>query len=292
MSDAKRWILVLVVPIMLGAAMAGCVGSGESAEAGDGDDGGVASSVPDEGFSSFDQALDADGEIVEPDPVQDEEIKAEVQGQTVDTPDYSAEHEFDVERETVEQVVVEASFSPEIPDYDEIKVRLLDPSGDEIEAATLSDTATEEVQEAQTEATLDTEDAEAGQWTVEVTGRGLRSASYDLTMRVRYTVQPDLTLKLLEPLEPVPVGSHDFVFLLYDGSEEPVTNASGSLESWMTSMDHGGNETGEEDPTHEEHGVYRGVISPSMAGEWEVRVDLETPGQDGIRFAVPVTIEE
>lgn len=289
-SRKPRVVLTIVVPLMLVAVpLAGCVGSGQTTDTGDaGDDDQGSSSVPEEGFASFDDAMAAEGQAIEADPLPTVEQKrseaVEVQGGVA----YEESYTFDVEREDVSRVFVEARLGQSVPETDTVTVTLLDPDGEEAASVTLQrSTTTAE----NTEAILESDNPRPGEWTVQVEGT-IISARYTVDMRVQYPTQPDLTLKLLEPLEPISPGSHDFVFLLTDGDEEPVTNATGSLESWMTSMDHGGNETGEEDPEHEEFGVYRGVISPSMAGEWEVRVELDTPDQEGIRFAVPMTVEE
>lgn len=281
MSPRQTLVTVSAI-LLLTAGLTGCIGSGESADAGPTQD---PSAIPDEGFASFEEAMATEGPAFEPSnsttkTMVKDSVSAEVQG-----PEYSQSYTFSVDNGSVTRAYVIAEFSPRIPDVEEITVSLTDPDGGQVASARLRATASGSDN---LRATLEAPDPASGEWQVTVQGRAA-GAAYSLEMKVDSTFVPDYNLKLLEPLAPIPAEMTDFSFLLYRDDETPVENGSVRIRSRMASMGHGTNET-EEDPLHDEFGVWRGKIHPSMEGEWIVHVKYKPPGKDPIPFEVPVQV--
>lgn len=102
-----------------------------------------------------------------------------------------------------------------------------------------------------------------------------------------------IQLKLFEPAtEGAPVDEVDVVFLLFDSeTDEPVTNAQFAPQSEYSencapshsfcaehpSMGHG--TSPEESPSHVNYGVYEGMTTISMNGDWRLNVNPEVDGQ-------------
>lgn len=103
----------------------------------------------------------------------------------------------------------------------------------------------------------------------------------------------DLTLKLLHPPDPnaAPVGKVPFTVLLYDAQQQtPVTDATTLIETWMAPHDGmGGHGTGaQEDPTHDAHGIYRGMANYAMEGWWWTWVNGTAPGYGDFSYKIDV----
>lgn len=85
----------------------------------------------------------------------------------------------------------------------------------------------------------------------------------------------NIQLKVLVPdtNEELSTGEQDVWILLYDEeADEPITDASVVIEGWMPQMGHP--TSPEEDPTHVDEGMYDGMTTWSMEGEWELRFDV------------------
>lgn len=96
-----------------------------------------------------------------------------------------------------------------------------------------------------------------------------------------------IMLKLLVPEDPqnVEEGEQPFVILLYDQeTDTPVTDAEVEHESRMPAMGHGGGD--EQNPTHDQYGVYDGTINPIMPGDWVVNVDVYPQDGEAHRFQI------
>lgn len=105
----------------------------------------------------------------------------------------------------------------------------------------------------------------------------------------------NLKLKLLDPAHPddSETGKEALVLLLYDAAGEAVTSGSLDLESWMPTMGHGAH--GEEDPVHQDHGEWGGVTNFTMNGSWEVNLTLTLPAdgtEDTYRWQIPFQVGE
>ncbi len=95
----------------------------------------------------------------------------------------------------------------------------------------------------------------------------------------------NIQLKVLVPEtnEELSTGQQDVWILIYDDAEdEPITDASVSIQAWMPHMGHGASP--EENPTHVNDGMYNGLVTWSMDGEWEMRLDI-TIGNDVLYYA-------
>lgn len=99
-----------------------------------------------------------------------------------------------------------------------------------------------------------------------------------------------LRLKLLEPAdEAVSTGELRVLVLVYDdGTDAPVTDADfgedrpqcGGSHGFCADMPEMGHGTSpEEAPVHVEHGVYRGMTTISMAGNWTLHFRPQYEGQ-------------
>lgn len=99
-------------------------------------------------------------------------------------------------------------------------------------------------------------------------------------------------VKWLEPSTPdsVPQSQSAVWMLVYDSeADEPVTDAEISLGSWMPAMGHG--TSAEEDPTHQDFGVYRGVINPTMGGAWQLNLTVTLTSDGAHDFQMNYTVE-
>lgn len=102
----------------------------------------------------------------------------------------------------------------------------------------------------------------------------------------------NIQLKVLVPEtnEDLEQGEQDIWILLYDeDADEPITDASVAIEAWMPHMDHGASP--EEDPTHEGEGMYNGMTTWGMDGDWELRFDV-TIGNNVLHYAPNMTVGE
>lgn len=102
-----------------------------------------------------------------------------------------------------------------------------------------------------------------------------------------------IELRLLAPSDTtVETGETDIVFLLYDSqTDEPITNAEfepqdryqekcGSAHSFCAEMpDMGHGASPEESPEHVNHGVYKGMTTFTMDGEWMVNINPMVDGE-------------
>lgn len=83
-----------------------------------------------------------------------------------------------------------------------------------------------------------------------------------------------IRLKLLDPPNPEAIdeGGLPVIVLLYDSeTDEPVTDASFTIDAQMPAMGHG--TSPEADPTHERDGIYIGCTTISMPGDWLINLD-------------------
>lgn len=113
-----------------------------------------------------------------------------------------------------------------------------------------------------------------------------------------------IKLRLLQPSDTtVTTGEQDVTFLLYDSqADEPVRDAAfepqdrfdekcGPAHSFCAEMpDMGHGASPEESPEHVEFGVYRGMTTFTMDGEWRLNVNPEVDG-DVLEFDVDLTAE-
>lgn len=113
-----------------------------------------------------------------------------------------------------------------------------------------------------------------------------------------------IELRLLHPSDTtVETGEHDIVFLLYDSeADEPITAAgfepqdryeencapSHSFCAMMPEMGHGSSP--EASPEHQGHGVYRGMTTFTMDGEWRLNVNPMVDGEV-LEYDVALTAE-
>lgn len=99
-------------------------------------------------------------------------------------------------------------------------------------------------------------------------------------------------VKWLQPQTPdnVPKGKSEIWLLLFDSeADEPIREAALSMNSYMPAMGHG--TASEEDPTHQDFGVYQGVINPSMGGDWQLNLSVELSEGDTLDFTIDYTVE-
>lgn len=101
----------------------------------------------------------------------------------------------------------------------------------------------------------------------------------------------DLRLKLLVPstTDGLTKGEQEVVVLLYrDPDPTPITDAQVALAAQMPAMGHGTNP--EADPAHEAHGVYIGMTTWSMPGQWILNVDVTLSDGAVAAFDIPVQV--
>lgn len=277
-SREARSIPAPIATLLLVASLAGCLGAGQTPEA---------SQLPAEPsvrFGSFEEALAADGTAYQPVGVGGAESgSAGGCGHGVDGLDYETNHTFSVGSEHADQVAVRVSVNPVTPAH-RYEFTLRDPAGQVVDTATLN------VLNPESWLSTSNDDVPAGEWTVEVDGHGV-DVIYDVEWTVYYSVGPPLTLKLLEPLDPIEPGPAPFVFLLYEeDAKEPVEDADVGIRSRMSGSENTSDEE-EADPVHDDHGVYVGQIQPDRPGDWIVEVDLPFDGAE-IPFEPHVTVED
>lgn len=113
-----------------------------------------------------------------------------------------------------------------------------------------------------------------------------------------------IVLKMLKPSgESTSTGEHDVVFLLYDReADEPVTNAEfepqdsydtkcGPSHAFCASMPEMGHGTSpEESPQHVDYGVYKGMTTFTMPGDWRINVNPLVDGEV-LEYDVPLTAQ-
>lgn len=124
------------------------------------------------------------------------------------------------------------------------------------------------------------------------------------------TIQPTgdstVRLKMLVPAEKLVEGEgdQDVVFLLYDSaSDQPITDADFAAESecnsaskadrdafcaWMPSMGHG--TAPEVSPTHDAHGVYKGMTTWSMSNVWQLSINPRISDGTVLDFNVEICV--
>lgn len=101
-----------------------------------------------------------------------------------------------------------------------------------------------------------------------------------------------IEVKWLRPSTPdsVPQAQSEIWLLVFDSqADEPVTDATLTMESYMPAMGHG--TSAEEDPVHEDFGLYRGVINPSMGGQWQLNLTVQLGSGDALDFFIPYQVE-
>lgn len=97
-------------------------------------------------------------------------------------------------------------------------------------------------------------------------------------------------LKLLEPATTtgIEAGKLNLTLLLFDSqADEPVTNATMTLDARMPAMGHG--TSPEIDPAHEAHGVYQGLTNLVMNGTWVL--DLTADPGDGTNLTWSIEVQ-
>lgn len=128
-------------------------------------------------------------------------------------------------------------------------------------------------------------------------GGDLQIASFEDALSAGGTVaEPEATdssirLKVLQPasLSGLSEGEQTFTILLYDEAEEtPVTDAEVGIEARMPAMGHG--TSPEEDPVHQGEGIYQGMTTWSMPGDWIVNFDVVLADGTSLAFSVDATV--
>lgn len=238
-------------------------------------------------FSSFQEAMDADGETYEPDEAAIKTTESASGSFDAAVPVEEAQSEsmpFDVPEADGTEATISAEITSSGTGSDEITVSVRDPDGQEQASFTL--TAGEKPSD-----NVTISPGTPGEWSVNVTGQGA-DIEFSIEAVVAVPVGEDLRLKTLDPATPEDAeqGKQPFVFLLYDSEAgEPVTNVSMTLASWMPAMGHGTD--GEEDPTHQGDGVYKGQTNLVMGGEWQVNVTAELDNGGVVSWSIPATAE-
>lgn len=98
-------------------------------------------------------------------------------------------------------------------------------------------------------------------------------------------------IKLLEPDNTTDVrpGMVNLTLLLFDEeADEPVENATMTLETWMPAMGHG--TSPEVNPEHGGHGVYQGLTNFMMNGTWNLNLTAETADGTNLTWAIDVQV--
>lgn len=101
-----------------------------------------------------------------------------------------------------------------------------------------------------------------------------------------------IQVKWLQPSTPdsVPQAQSELWLLVFDSeADEPVTDATLTMESYMPAMGHG--TSAEEDPAHEDFGLYRGVINPSMGGEWQLNLTVQLGSGETLDYVISYNAE-
>lgn len=273
-----RWHPVPVAALTILALLAGCLGTSAPSQT---------SGLPAEpgvSFGSYEEAKTADGPTFEPaglGGVASDTIEG--CGHGIDGVDYRASHTFPVGSEHAENISLLIELDPITPAH-RYEFTLRDADGARVDSVTMDVTNPE----AEMNSTGD--DLPVGDWTVDVHGRGV-DVIYEIHWHVEYASSHPLTLKLLEPIEPIEPGPSAFTFLLYDERDDaPVTDADAEIASRLPERGNG-SDGDEADPVHTGHGVHVGKIHPDAPGAWIVEVDVPFDGVD-VRFEPPVTVED
>ncbi len=98
-------------------------------------------------------------------------------------------------------------------------------------------------------------------------------------------------LKLLEPNSTTGVqpGMLNLTVLLFDSeADQPIENATMTLEAHMPAMGHG--TSPEVNPEHGGHGVYQGLTNLNMNGTWILRMTAETDGGANLTWSIDVQV--
>lgn len=98
-------------------------------------------------------------------------------------------------------------------------------------------------------------------------------------------------LKLLVPnsTTDVPPGKLNLTVLLFDSeADQPVENATMTLEAHMPAMGHG--TSPEVNPEHDAHGVYQGLTNLNMNGTWILRMTAETGEGTNLTWSIDMQV--
>lgn len=98
-------------------------------------------------------------------------------------------------------------------------------------------------------------------------------------------------IKLLEPNNTTDVrpGMLELTLLLFDSeADQPVENATMTLEAHMPAMGHG--TSPEVNPEHDGHGVYQGLTNLNMNGTWLLRMTAETDDGTNLTWSIDVQV--
>lgn len=238
-------------------------------------------------FSSFEEAMDAEGETYEPGEAGFRSTESGSESWDAAVPVGQAqswEMTFDVPEADGAEATVSAEITSSGTGAEEITVSVRDPEGQEQQSFTLT-------ADGQATGNVTFEPSSAGEWTVRVTGQGA-DVEFSVETVVVVPVGEQIRLKTLDPATPdqAEQGQQPFVVLLYDSEAgEPITNATMTLASYMPAMGHGTD--GEEDPTHQGDGVYEGQTNLAMGGEWQVNVTAELDNGAVLSWSIPATAE-
>lgn len=99
-------------------------------------------------------------------------------------------------------------------------------------------------------------------------------------------------LKVVEPAQPLAQerGQQRVVVLLFDLDEDrPVRDADLSLDARHDRTDRGG--APEDDPEHDEHGLYQGSTAFDRAGRWTLTVDAQLSTGGLQTYEIPVYVQ-
>lgn len=99
-------------------------------------------------------------------------------------------------------------------------------------------------------------------------------------------------VKWLKPATPdtVPKKQSEIYLLVFDSeSDDPITDAEIALASQMPAMGHG--TASEKDPEHQDFGVYKGVINPTMGGQWILELTVGLPSGENLDFQIGYNVQ-
>lgn len=103
----------------------------------------------------------------------------------------------------------------------------------------------------------------------------------------------DTRLKVLSPakLTGLEADKTNITFLLFDeASNTPIEDANATIKGWMPAMGHG--TSPEEDPVHLAHGIYQGMTTFTMEGQWLINLDAALSDGTAHHFEVLVGVGE
>lgn len=97
-----------------------------------------------------------------------------------------------------------------------------------------------------------------------------------------------LSFELRSNPQPLEQGSNELLLTITEtGTHEPASDLAMTIEPWMPHHDHGSSAVPEVSAIGDGQYLVRNLVF-TMAGEWELRIDITSPEEDALRPTVTI----